>query len=134
MFKIRTLHRLEDVDELPSVLDVEEVSLYLIQLIEIIKSSNISSLDGAKAINNLISYQGYNESGLSLDASYKILDYIKHTYNPSDKESISWNCANLANLTCLEAKEYIEKRLADSDNQFEQRELTQAHREIQIKT
>ena len=128
------LNTIKDIDELPSVLDVEEVSEYLIQLIDVIKNTDADPITGAEAINNLISYQGYNEEGLSLNASYKILGYIKETYNPGNKESVDWNTANLANLTCKEAKEFMEKRLSESTSSYEKQELTGSLNEIVVKT
>ena len=128
------LKTIKGIDELPSVLDVEEVSLYLIQLIDILQSTNTDPIAGAETINNLISYQGYNEQGLSIKASLKILEYIKETYNPDNRESIDWNTANLANLTCKEAKEFMGKRLSESTSLYEKHELTESLSEIEIKT
>jgi len=132
--KIRKLHSISDIEVLPSVLDIEEVSEYLIQLIEILNKTNIDPITGAETINDLISYQGYNEEGLSLEASHKILGYIKNTYNPEHKRSIEYNTANLANLTCLEAKEFMEFRLEESSSLMEKKELKGALNEIEIKT
>lgn len=132
--KIRKLQSIRDIDELPSVLDIEEVSLYLIQLVDILNKFNTDPITGAEEINNLISYQGYNEEGLSLDASHKILEYIKNTYKPEHKDSVEWNTANLANLTCMEAKEFMETRLKLSSSLKEQKELRGALSEITIKT
>jgi len=134
MFKRMKLRTINDIEELPSVLDVQEISLYLIQLIDILKSENTDPIIGAETINNLISYQGYNEQGLSNKASLKILEYIKETYNPDSKESVDWNTGNLANLTCKEAKEFMEIRLSESKSAYEKQEITESLSEIEIKT
>ena len=134
MFKRMELKTIKDIEELPSVLDIEEVSQYLIQLVDVINNTNTDPIAGAEAINNLISYQGYNEEGLSLEASHKILKYIKETYNPGDIESVEWNTANLANLTCKEAKEFMKKRLKESSSSHEKQELTESLNEIVVKT
>ena len=114
--------------------DVEEVSQYLIQLVDIIKNTNTNPIAGAESINNLISYQGYNEGGLSIEARLKILKYVKETNDPGNRESVDWNTANLANLTCIEAKEFMKKRLSESISLFERQELTGALSEIEIET
>ncbi len=126
MFKNMKLRTINDIKELPSVLDVDEVNLYLIQLIDILKRDNTDSLIGAKTINNLISYQGYNEQGLSIKASLKILEYIKETYNPDCKESVYWNTGNLANLTCKEAETFMEIRLSVSESAYEKQEIAES--------
>jgi len=72
--------------------------------------------------------------GLSIEASLKILEYIKEIYNSNNRELIDYNTANLANLTCREAKEFIMKRLSQSISSYEKQELTEALSEIKIKT
>ena len=134
MFKKMKLKSINDIDNLPSVLDVEELSQYLIDLVVVIRDTNADPITGAESINNLISYQGCNEQGLSIEASKKIFAYIKETYDPSNTESVDWNTANLANLTCIEAKEFIIKRLSNSSSKYEKQELTGALNEIEIKT
>jgi hypothetical protein len=128
------LNRIQDIDKLPSVLDIDEVNYYLIQLVDVIRKTNTAPNVGAEAINNLISYQGCNEEGLSLEVSHKILEYIEETYNPENKDSVDWNIGNLTNLTCIEAKEFLNKRLVDSKSEYEKREILEALSEIKIKT
>jgi len=134
MYKRIELKTIKDIDELPSVLDIEDLSQYLIQLVDIIKSTNTDPVTGAELINNLISYQSYNEEGLSIKASLKILEYIKEIYKSNNRESIDCNTANLANLTCREAKEFIMKLLSQSTSSYEKQELTEALSEVAMKT
>ena len=134
MFKKMKLETLQDIEKLPSVIDVEEVSLRLVELVEVIQRQNVSPLEGAEAINDLISYQGCNETGLSIEASKVIFDWIKEVYDPSDKELIECNIANLANLTCMEAEEFLRDRLNLSNSDFERKEIEGALDEINTKT
>jgi len=128
------LANIKDIEKLPSVLDVEELNKYLIELVEVLRSTNVGAEEGAEAINNLISYQGYNLEGLSIESSRAILEWIKENYDENNKELIEWNSANLANLTCIEAKEFIEKRIADTESEHERKELLETLEEIVIKT
>jgi len=60
------LESIADIDRLPSVLDVKEVSLRLIELITVIRNGDVSVLEGAEAVNYLISFQGYSEKKSAL--------------------------------------------------------------------
>ena len=128
------LATIQDIDKLPSVLDIEDVDKYLLELVEVIRSTNVGAQEGAEAINNLISYQGYNEVGLSVETSRVVLDWIKETYDGTNNDLVMWNSGNLANLTCIEAKEFIENRLKKSGSEFERKELVETLEEIEIKT
>jgi len=128
------LESISDIDELPSVLDVEEVNVRLIELIDILRNGNVDKVEGSEAINYLISYQGYNRTGLSIDASLVVLNWIKETYDPLNRQLVYWNSGNLANLTCPEAKEFIEFRLNREITEFEREELVGALSEIEVRT
>jgi len=125
---------IRDIDKLPSVLDIEEVSLRLVELVEVIRKKGIDPVEGAEAINELIYSQGYNETGLSLQTSRVVLQWIKDTYDPSNNELIEFNSANLANLTCREAKDLIEDRLNSEISEFERKELEESLREINVRS
>jgi hypothetical protein len=128
------LATIQDIDKLPSVLDIKKVEKYLVELVELIRSTNVGALEGAEAINNLISYQGYNEVGLSVETSRAVLEWIKETYDEKNNDLVMWNSGNLANLTCKEAKEFIENRLKETEAEFERKELVETLEEIEIKT
>jgi len=100
----------------------------------VIRKGNSDCIDCAQAINYLISYQAYNQSGLSLNASHKILDWTKEIYDANNKELIEWNSANFANLTCQEAKDFINERLKKEITAFERQELTEALTEIRVRS
>ncbi|WP_169786473.1 hypothetical protein [Cyclobacterium amurskyense] len=120
-----------DIELLPSVLDIKEVNHYLIQLINLLENDNtISKSQGAAEINNLISYQGYNEQGLNVESSQRILSWIRSNYDPNCKDSIEWNSANLANLNCSGVEEFINKRIENSDCDQEKDELKDCLKEI----
>ena len=131
MMKLESIH---DIDKLPSVLDVEDVSKRLIELVAVIRNCKLEPVEGAETINYLISYQAYNQTGLSLEASLVVLDWIKETYDANNKELIDWNSGNLANLSCQEAKDFIEDRLKQEISAFERQELVDALNEIDVRT
>lgn len=127
---IMKLEKIQDIEKLPSVLDIEEVSLRLVELVDVIRSNNTCPLESAEAINDLISYQGYNDTGLSVRASEVVLNWIKEVYNPLHKELIGYCIANLANLTCAEAKDFLQERLGLALTDAEREDIKEALREI----
>lgn len=125
------LKKLTDIESLPSVLDIKKVNQYLIQLIDILENDNtISKSQGAEEINNLISYQGYNEQRLNVESSQRILSWIKSNYDSSSKDSIEWNSGNLSNLNCSGVEEFINERIENSNWDFEKNELIDCLKEI----
>jgi len=122
---------IKDIDKLPSVLPIEEVNLYMGQLLDVINSdSSINSLDAAVSISDLISFQGYNKEGLSFEISMKILNWIKRNYDSSNLELTDYCLSNLANLTCKEAIDYLKHILASASTEWERKEISQALDEI----
>lgn len=125
------LKKLADIELLPSVLGINKVNRYLIQLIEILENDNtISKSQGAEEINNLISYQGCNEQGISVESSQRILSWIKSNYDSSCKDSIQWNSGNLANLNCSGVEEFMNERIENSNWDYEKDELIDCLKEI----
>lgn len=125
------LKKLADIELLPSVLGINKVNRYLIQLIEILENDNtISKSQGAAEINNLISYQGCNEQGISVESSQRILSWIKSNYDSSCKDSIQWNSGNLANLNCSGVEEFMNERIENSSWDYEKDELIDCLKEI----
>jgi len=92
------LESITDIDKLPSVLDVKEVSSRLIELVAVIRNTDISTLQGAEAVNDLISYQGYSTEEISLDASKAVLDWVIETYDGNNNELVEWQTANVVKL------------------------------------
>ncbi len=126
------LNKLSDIDKLPSVLPIEDVNHYLEQLMLIInRNPTLNPLISAEAINNLIGYQGYNTEGLSKSVSAKILEWTKKIYKSDDIELMECCSANLANLTCREAKDYIVELIANAESEEEKSELEESLKEIQ---
>ncbi len=128
------LESIQDIEKLPSVLNVEETNRHLIELIAIIKKTHLGYVESAEAINYLISCQEYNETGLTVETSKLILDWIKEIYNPNNRDLIKWISGNLANLTCQAAKDFIGNRLNLTISEFERQELIEALTEIKVKT
>ncbi|EPR71060.1 hypothetical protein [Cyclobacterium qasimii] len=125
------LRNINDIQSLPSVLGLKELNQYLIQLIEILENDNtISQAQAAEEINNLISYQCFNEEGLSEETSLKILNWIKSNYEPQNKDSIECNSGSLANLNCYGVEEFINERIEKSNWEFEKNELVDCLKEI----
>jgi len=130
---MKTINSIKDINKLPSVLDVDLVSIHLVELVEVLRQEKISSLKGAEAISDLIGYQGYNETGLSVKASEVVLDWIKENYDSSNPELLDCQAANLGNLTCIGAKIYIEDILSKSTSKQEREELAGSLLEIQVR-
>ena len=127
-----TFNSIDDIQKLPSVLEVEKVSAYLVLLVTILNRDRIDSLKGAEAINDLISLQSHNESGLSVDASEYVLGWIKENYDSDNQHLVSYQAANLANLTCIEAESYLELLIEKATSGKEREELKGALSEIDI--
>ena len=118
------LKTINDIEKLPSVIEITELNNYLLQLLRILDSdSKISKSKGAEIINDLISYQGSNERGLNNEVSLAILEWIKINYDSESEESIGWNSGNLANLNCAGVIEFIEESMNKSNSEFEKKEL-----------
>jgi hypothetical protein len=128
------LNKISDIDKLPSVLRIEEVNMYFMQLMSIINSDpKLEPLIAAEAINNLIGYQGYNTEGLSREVSLEILEWTKRIYKPDDDELVDCCCSNLANLTCKEAGDYLQELISNSISNEEKVSLQEALNEIDVK-
>lgn len=128
---IQKISDLCDLDKIPSVLSSDELDSYMVELLEYIESnSKLTALQGATAINNLLGYLAYGEKGLSVQVSKRILNLIKKTYNSNDFELVDCLSANLANLTCAEARDYLVYLINVSTNDREKNELKGALEEI----
>ncbi|MFC1580282.1 hypothetical protein ACFL4N_05155 [Thermodesulfobacteriota bacterium] len=129
------LKTIQDINNLPTVLDIQEVNKRLIEIVEVIRNTpRIKILDAAEAINDLICSQAHNEEGLSVKTSLILLDWIKEVYDPNDNELLNCLSANLANLNCLEAKIFIESLIRDSTSEYEKNELIESLKEMRINT
>ncbi len=128
------IQSLSDIDKLPSVLDVEEVSQRLIELIRVLRDENIDPLQGAMAINDLLSYRGYSDKEISIEASIHVLEWTKENYEDENRpDLVEWSIANVANMQRELAMEFLIFRLSHCENAFETRELTEALNEIGVK-
>ncbi|MFM2476223.1 hypothetical protein [Celerinatantimonas sp. MCCC 1A17872] len=128
-----TLNTIEDVERLPSVLDIEEVSRLLLELIPLLQHSSLSPAQGADMIDELLFAQAYNETGITIEASHAVLAWLQTVYDPTDEAFIDACASNLANLTCPAAEAFIQQRLASSDNAFECQQLKEALAEIKVR-
>jgi hypothetical protein len=128
------LESIADIDRLPSVLDVKEVSLRLIELITVIRKGDVSSLEGAEAVNYLISYQGYSVEEISLDATKVVMEWVNETYDGNNNELIEWQTANVVNLSRSEAVKFLEGRLTKNTSDFELKEIKECLGELGVKT
>jgi hypothetical protein len=128
------LELISDINKLPSVLDVKEVSLRLIELIAVIRKCDISALEGAEAVNDLISYQGYSEEEINLDATKVVMEWISETYDGKNNELVGWQAANVVNLSRVEAIKFLEGRLTKNNSDFERKEINECLAELGVKT
>lgn len=128
-----TLNTVADVERLPSVLDIDEVSRLLLELIPLLRHSSLSPAQGADVIDELFFAQAYNETGITIEASHAVLAWLQTVYDPTDEAFIDACASNLANLTCPAAVAFIQQRLASSDNSFECQQLTEALAEIKVR-
>ena len=128
------LESITDIENLPSVLDVDEVSVRLLELIEVLRKNETGALEGAEAINYLISYQGYNRKGISAEASVNVIEWTAEIYDAENEVLTEWNIANIANMQRDKSIEFLKAKLKLSITEFEQRELVEALNEIGVKT
>ncbi|MDO3383761.1 hypothetical protein [Gilvimarinus algae] len=123
-----------DIKKLPSVLEVAEVSARLIELVDAIRKTGVPPIEGAQAINDLISYQGYSEEVISLTASKLVIEWTKETYDSEDNELIEWHTANVVNMTRSEAVEFFRRRMEADITHFERNEIEGCLADIGIET
>ena len=128
------LRSIQDMDNLASVLDVDAVSSRLIELVNLIRNQKIDAEEGAIAINDLIGFQGQNETGINLEASKVVFDWITKNYDTENRNLIEYQITNLTNLTCIEAKQFLEDQLDIVKDKDIRKELIGALSEIEIKT
>src|SRR5690554_2602934 len=128
------LESITDIGKLPSVLDVKEVSSRLIELVAVIRNTDVSTLQGAEAVNDLISYQGYSTEEISLDASKAVLDWVIETYDGNNNELVEWQTANVVNLSRAEAIKFFKCRLAKNITDFERKEIQECLGELELTT
>ncbi len=129
------LKTIQDIYLLPTVLDIQEINERLVELVEVIRNTKqVNILEAAEAINDLIGSQAYNEEGLSVKTSIILLDWIEGVYDPNDNALLDCLSANLANLTCIEAKIFIESCIDKSPTFFEKNELSESLQEMVTKT
>ena len=127
------LRSIKNIDELPSVLNGDQVSQRVMELIDIIKIDGVENLQGAEAINELIGYLGYGEE-LDETSSKKVLHWIKVTYDQDNLDLIYCNSCNAANLNCSEAAVYIKDRAVNGATKYERQQYREIADEIGIKT
>ena len=127
------LKTIQDIERLPSVLSGEEVSHYMVELVEIIERDDIEVLIAGDAINDFISYLGEGEE-LDQNASLAIFKWTEATYDSSNKEIVCIATFNLANSNCEEAISFIKSRVANPSNDYEYSEFKETADELGIKT
>jgi len=128
------LESITDIDKLPSVLDVKEVSSRLIELVAVIQNTDVSTLQGAEAINYLISYCSYSTEEISLDASNAVLNWVIETYDGSNNELVEWQMANIVNLSRASAVKFFKYRLTKNIKDFERKEMHNCLEELGLTT
>ena len=133
-FKAMKLHSINDIRKLPSVLDVEEVSELLIDLVTVIRKDKISPIKGAEAINDLISYLGYSKEEISLKATNVVLKWTSEAYDGENNELVEWHAANVVNMSRKEAIAFFQNRLALDITSFERNEINECLSEIGVET
>lgn len=126
------LESITDLYKLPSVIDVDEANLLLIDLVEVIRGSDITPIKGAEAINDLISHIGYRKRAISSKATEAVMQWTEETYDRRDNELIKWHMANVICMPRKEAISFLQKRLELSITSFERKEVTDILAEIGV--
>ena len=125
---------IKDFENLPSVLDVEEVSLLLVELVVALRRENVAPLDGAELIGNLIFDTGYSKKSYSREASDAVIAWTNEHYNPSDIALTEAHFGNVVNMRREQAIKYLESCLNKACTSSEISEITQALQSIGVKT
>ena len=128
------LESISDIDKLPSVLDVDEVSARLIELINVLRQNKLDCLEGAEAINHLISYQGYDTKEIGPEASVEVIEWTAENYDEKNMELTECSIANVVNMRRTNAIEFLKDRYVKSNSAFEKNEIKEALNEIGEKT
>lgn len=128
------IQKLSDIEKLPSVLGIEILDNLMVQLVEVIRAENISPLEGARKINDLISYCGDINREFSERCSLAVMKWTEETYDGNNEELTELHSANMVNMCREIAINFLEKKLFLATTDFERQELTNSLREIGVRT
>lgn len=105
---MRSDSRLPDLDVLPSVLEISEVSDLFRQIMAAVeKHPDIPPIAVVECLIDAISAQGYREERIDPAVCEPILEWIRQQWPSGDEEFADTAIAVLANLTCDGVDEYL---------------------------